>query len=506
MTTDQTDQAAPDADILATGFLNNEIAGEGGAYALEGVEGGDDKLDGDWTTQAESNQFGPWVDYMRDSSTTSLAGFMSWVRSSKLNEDQRKLSLKKESAGNIQMSAVCNNRIAHLRALSRQTRILTDFRKTGALQDPLKPSALNLDEAEIAIVMELESVRSIYGDDRSDITNKIVDHRLNQINKQRRKISRSISRDIARGVFKDYGRLNALMEKSERAGASGRRGRASSRHDARPAPRELHDGNVHSVRHRIAALADHHHQAAGQRRDERRKASDEQRPQRTQGRGPAAQPRVRAEQRGRRLLMTTESNDLLMIFTEDGDIIEDNKVQQVYGYLVSHFFKMAFPMNGPPIPLYKWRRGDESPTKEKSVYVMDSEGEPAENDALLINKVLKNVRDDAKNGDWNVNKRLYQQRNFWASIICCIIWGAVGYVGIDGHQKRTDLGVFYSREVRQADIERKQTEAEVMREQVVQQVRQEYAEQGGVLVETTEVEVAPTPEPTPTPAPIRIRK
>ena len=204
--------------------------------------------------------------------------------------------------------------------------------------------------------------------------------------------------------------------------------------------------------------------------------------------------------------MATQDNDLLMVFTEDGDIIEDHKVQQVYGYLVSHILKMSFPMNGPPVPLYKWRRGDESPTKEKSVYVFDSEGEPAENDALLINKVLKNVRDDAKNGDWNVNKRLYQQHNLYAGIVCCLIWAAVAWMWYDGHQHRTDLGVFYSREVRAADIERKRVEAEDIRQQAVQQVRQEYADQGGILVETSEVEVASTPEPTPTPAPIRIRR
>ena len=216
MTIDQNGHVQTDEDVLSKGYLNQNMGDGDLDYALEGVENGDNKLEADWTTQAESNQFGPWVEYMRDSSTASLAGFMSFVRASKLNEDQRKLSLKKEAAGNIQMRAACNNRVGHLRALSRQTKILTEFKETDALPDPLKPSALGLDEAQIAIVMELESVKAIYGDDRKDITDRIVDLRLNQINKQRRKISRSISRDIDRGVFHDNGRLNALMEQSER--------------------------------------------------------------------------------------------------------------------------------------------------------------------------------------------------------------------------------------------------------------------------------------------------
>ena len=192
------------------------------------------------------------------------------------------------------------------------------------------------------------------------------------------------------------------------------------------------------------------------------------------------------------------NNDMLMVFTQDGDVLEDTNVRQKYGYLVSDKYSLAIPMPGPPVSVYEWNRGDESPTKKMSAYIFDSEAPPPETDALLINKVLTNVRDDAKNGDWKPHKPMYRRTGAVLGAACLMVWGLFSYMLWDTYQTRSQFGLL---EYQQA-MRRQAVQQTIVQQPNYQQI---YAEQGGKLAEA-DVAPTPTPEPTPTPQPIRIRK
>ena len=219
MVNGHTNGSSPDGNgVVMNGFISDLMENELGVTGLTPAQSA---ADTEWQTQAESNAFGPWVEYMRDSSGPSLAGFLSWVRSSKLTEDQRKLSLKKERAGDIQQRAACNNRIERMLSLARQVKILTDYQNDDRVPDALAPNALAYNEHEIAIVTEIQSLRTIIGSNKTNAIRKIVKRRIIHINEEMYEIAMGIQRDIRRGVFRDYGELNKLTGQSGRRMISG---------------------------------------------------------------------------------------------------------------------------------------------------------------------------------------------------------------------------------------------------------------------------------------------